>query len=193
MNRLISNYKRVQYAFRRCLLRMKGASVGKGCIILKDIEFHAPHHIALGDNVKIGRRCVIECWDSYHGGMRLVASPSLSIGSNSALGDGTHISCTQSMFVGRNVLMGRYVTILDNNHGDTSSRDELNIPPHKRQLTSGGPVIIEANVWIGDKVTIMSGVKIGFGAIVAANAVVTKDVPAYSVVGGVPAQIIKQL
>lgn len=53
------------------------------------------------------------------------------------------------------------------------------------------PIIIESDVWIGAKAVIMDGVKIRHGAIVAAGAIVTKDVPAYAIVGGVPAKIIK--
>ena len=55
------------------------------------------------------------------------------------------------------------------------------------------PVVIEDNVWIGEKASIMPGVHIGKGAIIAANSVVTHDVPAYAVVAGVPAKIVKQL
>ena len=63
--------------------------------------------------------------------------------------------------------------------------------PLERPITSKGPVVIGNNVWIGDKATILPGVTIGDGAVIAANAVVTKDVPAYSVVGGNPARVIK--
>ncbi|MST85779.1 hypothetical protein FYJ73_14080 [Prevotellaceae bacterium LKV-178-WT-2A] len=63
--------------------------------------------------------------------------------------------------------------------------------PSKRDLYIKGPVVIEDNVWIGDKASIHSGVTIGKGTIVACNAVVTKDVPPYSVVAGVPAKVIK--
>lgn len=56
---------------------------------------------------------------------------------------------------------------------------------------SKGPIIIDDDVWIGYKATILSGVHIGQGAVIAAGAVVTKDVPAYSIVGGVPAKVIK--
>ena len=55
------------------------------------------------------------------------------------------------------------------------------------------PVVIEDNVWIGEKASIMPGVHIGKGAIIAANSVVTHDVPAYAVVAGTPAKVIKQL
>lgn len=56
---------------------------------------------------------------------------------------------------------------------------------------SKGAVVIGHDVWIGTKATILSGVKIGNGAIIAANAVVTKDVPAYAIVGGAPARVLK--
>jgi acetyltransferase-like isoleucine patch superfamily enzyme len=54
-----------------------------------------------------------------------------------------------------------------------------------------GPVVLEDDVWLGLRVTVMSGVTIGRGAVVAAGAVVTKDVPPYAIVGGVPAKVIK--
>ena len=56
---------------------------------------------------------------------------------------------------------------------------------------SKGPITIGKNVWIGDKATILPGVTIGDGAVIAANAVVTKNVSAYNIVGGNPARIIK--
>lgn len=67
------------------------------------------------------------------------------------------------------------------------------LPPLFRPLFSKGPVIIGKNVWIGDKATILPGVTIGDGSIIGANSVVTKDVPAYSVVAGNPAKIIKTI
>ena len=59
--------------------------------------------------------------------------------------------------------------------------------------TSKGPVVIENDVWIGEGVCVMPGVRIGRGAVIGANAVVTQDVPANSVVGGVPAKLIRSL
>ena len=117
--------------------------------------------------------------------------PSLVIGSYCNFGAFNHITCTNKMIVGNNVLTGKWVTISDNNHGDTSL-EMLKMPPLKRPIVSKGPVVIEDDVWIGDKATILSGVHIGKGAVIAANAVVTKDVPAYSVVAGNPARIIKR-
>lgn len=59
------------------------------------------------------------------------------------------------------------------------------------EATSKGDIIIDDDVWIGFRATIMSGVHIGQGAVIAAGAVVTKDVPPYAIVGGVPAKVIK--
>lgn len=56
-----------------------------------------------------------------------------------------------------------------------------------------GHEVIDDNVWIGEKASIMPGVHIGKGAIIAANNIVTHDVPAYAVVAGIPAKVIKQL
>ena len=65
------------------------------------------------------------------------------------------------------------------------------INPLNRSLESKGPVIIGDNVWLGDRVSVLPGVKIGDGVIAAVNSTITKDVPPYAIVGGVPAKIIK--
>ena len=188
-------YRRLDYyamAFYSWMISQNLNKHGKNTIIGLGTRLNSPKYVSIGDNVKIGRRCVIECWDSYHAGAEFELSPMLIIGDNSAIGDDSHISCTQKMEIGNGVRMGRKIFITDNNHG-SSQREMLDIIPFDRPLTSSGPVIIEDNVWIGEKVSIMPNVHIGRGAIIAANAVVTKDVPAYAVVGGCPAKIIKQL
>lgn len=78
--------------------------------------------------------------------------------------------------------------ITDNSHGQTDTPD-LNTIPSERPLVTKGPVIIEDNVWIGDKATILPGVRIGRGSIIGANAVVVKSVPPHSLVGGNPATV----
>ena len=83
-------------------------------------------------------------------------------------------------------MMGPNVTILTHTHN--IERTDI---PMGQQGMRGAEVVIGNDVWIGMRVIIMPGVKVGDGAVIGAGAVVTKDVPAFTVVGGVPAKIIK--
>ena len=123
------------------------------------------------------------------GGVSL-GNPYLKIEDNCNFGAYNHITCANKVVIGEYCLTGKWVTITDNSHGETDY-DSLLLPPKQRDITTKGPVVIGKNVWIGDKATILPGVTIGDGAVIAASAVVTKDVPAYSVVGGNPAKIMK--
>ena len=88
--------------------------------------------------------------------------------------------------IGENVMMGPDVTILSQTH----NIERTDIPMGKQGMREA-EVIIGNDVWIGMRSIIMPGVKIGDGAVIGAGAVVTKDVPDYAIVGGVPARIIK--
>lgn len=88
--------------------------------------------------------------------------------------------------IGDNVMMGPDVTILSQTH----IIERTDIPMGKQGMREA-IVIIGNDVWIGMRSIIMPGVKIGNGAVIGAGAVVTKDVPDYAIVGGVPARIIK--
>ena len=119
-------------------------------------------------------------------------APILEIGDNVSIGEYSHITCANKITIGNGVLTGRFVLITDNAHGKCTNEDS-DIAPLQRNIYSKGEVIIKENVWIGDKATILPGVTIGKGAVIAANAVVTKDVPDYTIVAGVPAKIVKQI
>jgi len=160
-------------------------------------QINCPEHISIGDNTWFGDGIYLTAWDSFNcivDGKSQVQhfTPSITIGENCHFGAQNHITCTNRITIGDNLLTGKWVTITDNSHGD-SSLEHLNIDPLKRPIVSKGPVSIGKNVWIGDKATILSNVSIGDGVIIAANAVVTKDVPSYTVVGGNPARIIKTI
>lgn len=144
-----------------------------------------PQLIKIGENTNIGKMAVLTAWEDHNKQSILI-----EIGQNCSIGDFIHITATNQIKICDNVLTGRWVTISDNGHGTTKISD-LKIPPLKRTNHSKGTIFIGNNVWIGDKATILSGVKIGTGAVIAANAVVTKDVPEYCVAAGNPAKIIK--
>ena len=88
--------------------------------------------------------------------------------------------------IGNYVMIGPKCSFLSVNHDFTDWKK-----PMIFQKLSIQPIIIEDDVWIGANVTVLGGIKIARGAVIAAGAVVTKDVPAYAVVGGVPAKLIK--
>lgn len=159
-----------------------GVIIGRNCIFIGESAIH------LSSNCEIRENCVITAWHEYRD---IKYSPSIFIGQNVQIGAYTHITSINSIYIGNNVLTGRWVTISDNNHGDTQT-ETLTTPPRERPLLSKGGVKICDNVWLGDKTTILAGVTIGEGAIVAANSVVTKDVPPHTIVAGNPAKIIKK-
>lgn len=144
-------------------------------------------YIEIGDGSTFGKFCILSAWDAYMGDK---FTPCLRIGSRCHFGEYNHITTINRITIGNNLLTGRWVTISDNNHGQTD-KETLQFPPVERRLYSMGNVVIGDNVWIGDKATILSGVTIGDGAVIGANSVVTKDVPEYSVVAGNPAKIIR--
>lgn len=108
----------------------------------------------------------------------------ISIGSNSGIGINAHLR--GPLEIGNDVMMGPDVIILTHNH----SFDDLSMPMWK-QGSSTKKVTIGNDVWIGTRVIILSGIKIGNGVIVAAGSIVTKDIPDFAIVGGNPARIIK--
>ncbi|MBS0028553.1 CatB-related O-acetyltransferase [Chitinophaga sp. 2R12] len=110
----------------------------------------------------------------------------ITLGNYSAIGVNAWIK--GKVTIGNYVLMGPNVTILTQNH--IFSRTDT--PIYYQGATPEMPVIIEDDVWIGQNVIILPGLRICQGAIVAAGAVVTKDVPPYMIVGGNPARIIKK-
>ena len=141
--------------------------------------------ISIGQNSYIGKNAVITTWRT-----KLYEKPQIIVGNGTNIGQNCHITAINRIEIGNYVLTGKYVTITDNAHGSVTL-DEMKSDPNTRILVSKGPVIIEDNVWIGDKATICPNVRIGEGSIIGANTVVTKSIPSYSVAVGNPARIIK--
>jgi len=113
-------------------------------------------------------------------------SSAFTIDQTSHLKSATYIECTGGVTIGRYFHTGRGLTIFSTNHNYESQKS---IPYD--EITVCKPVIIEDFVWFGSNVTVVPGVTVGEGAVIGSGAVLTKDVPAYSIVGGNPAKVIK--
>ena len=133
--------------------------------------------IELGDNVRI--------WSNINRTKIFVEkSAILKVGSNSRI-NGAHISVSTEVLIGNNVRIAPYVLIMDDDYHQVSD--------HFSGTGKKKPIIIEDDVWLASNAKILKGVRIGKGSVVATGAVVTKDVPPYTVVAGVPAKVIKKI
>lgn len=109
----------------------------------------------------------------------------LTFGKNSYCGSFCVFGVNESVQIGNNVQIADAVTIRDTDHGFADLTKSIS---EQEIITS--PIVIEDDVWVGHGVVILRGVKVGCGAILAAGAVVTRDVPPFAIVAGVPARII---
>lgn len=139
--------------------------------------------IVFGKNVSIGKHTTIEC-----SGSLMNIGKGLIVGNNVGLGTHGFFGCAGGITIGDDTIFGNYVSLHSENH----IVDDLYKPIRLQGVTRQG-IIIGNNCWIGAKATILDGVSIGDGCIVAAGAVVTKGIyENNSIIGGVPAKIIKK-
>lgn len=182
-------YQKTNALYSR-MVKFQFRAVGCKTFFGKFSQLMGADHVAVGSHTVIGRGCWLTAWESH--GQGEVFNPEIRIGDNVNIGAYCHITATNKILIGNGVLTGKWVTITDNSHGDITFGN-LNLRPNERIVTSKGSVVIEDNVWIGDKATILPGCVIGKGAIIGAGAVVTHDIPAFSVAVGNPAKVIKEL
>ncbi|MFK5889551.1 MAG: acyltransferase [Flavobacteriaceae bacterium] len=157
--------------------------VGSGLNLMKHSTINALSYngVEIGNNFTLGKYSIIECT----GVLRNVGS-SLKIGDNVGINHYCFIGVRGDIEIGDNVIFGPRVNIFSENH----NFNKIDIPI-KNQGVTKGKTTIGSDVWIGANVSIMSGVDIGNSCVIAAGSVVTKNIPPYSIVGGVPAKIIK--
>lgn len=108
----------------------------------------------------------------------------ITVGRNVFFNSGCRLQDHGGIFVGDNVLFGHNVVLATLDH---------DLDPARRSLLHCAPIRIGNDVWMGANATITKGVTVGDGAVIAAGAVVTRDVPPRTVVGGVPAKVLKEI
>ena len=145
-------------------------------------------------HIRIGKNCEI------YGTVQSMGKGEIRIGDHTAIYERSIIGSIESITIGNCVIISNEVHVFDNNNHPTSpkAREKMCLEGfhtdawHWKHADSK-PIVIEDNVWIGERSTILKGVTIGKGAVVACNSVVTKDVPPYTIVAGNPARIVKEI
>ncbi len=189
---LVLRQKLYKHMFGKC---------GRKVVFGRNVTIRHPHRIRFGDNVIIDDNAVLDGKGE--------SDVSIEIGSGSIVGRNSILSCKGGsirladkvnisvnctllsetlLTVGENVLIaGHCYLIAGGNHG----LDRVDIPILDQPLIEKGGIDIKEHCWLGANVTVLDGVTIGRDSVAAAGSVVTKSVPAYHIVGGVPAKVLK--
>lgn len=161
------------------LARKAGAKVIRPRSVLN------PECIQFAQGCRIMDGARIQCYKDF-GGRQY--HPKFLLGTGSIIGYNFTALVADELCIGKDTILASNVMITTENHGMDPESD---IPYHAQPLVTG-PVVIGEGCWIGEDVKIMPGVTIGDKCVIAAGAVVTKDIPACSIAAGVPAKVIKQ-
>lgn len=167
------------------LIRSSAGSIGKGSIINPPFRSGNIEQLFLGENCFVNPYSWIQCIRSYAG---IEHEPKIEIGDGTYIGSFAHIIACGYMKIGKNVVIAERVYISDNLHG----LKNIDMPVMAQPLNLPGPVTIEDEVWLGDGVCILPNVTVGKHSVIGSNAVVTKNIPPYSIAVGAPAKVIKQ-
>lgn len=145
--------------------------------------------IELGHSVSLGRHCRLEAITEWRGQK---FRPRIVVGEHAVINALCHIGCIDEVRIGKYTTLAERTYVTDHLHGE-SKYEHMLMPPRHRPLYSKGKVVIGDYVSIGEGCAILPGVTIGDHCIIGTNAVVTKDIPPYSVVGGIPARVLKTI
>lgn len=158
-----------------CIDFRSGAAIIEPRVKIKSFRYNNSYlRVFLSKNVYLNNYVILQ------------GSGLLEIDEHSFIGSFSIIGVNESVKIGKNVMIAQGVSIRDTDH----SFDLVDTPMIFQGIVTS-PVIIDDDVWIGYGAVITKGLTIGRGSIIAANAVVTKNVPPYAIVGGVPAKIIR--
>ncbi|MCB0744180.1 MAG: acyltransferase, partial [Ignavibacteriae bacterium] len=177
-------------------------SVGSGTVFGTNIVFRHPKKIHLGKNVVIDDNVLVDAKGVDNSGIKM--GDDVFVGRNTILSckdgnifldDRANIGFNCYMFSSNNIKVGKDVLVAGFTYivgGGNYSLDQLDVPINQQYDFEGkGGVEIEDNVWIAAHVVILDGVKVGSGSVLAAGAIISKEVPRMSIVGGVPGKVLK--
>lgn len=185
--------------FRNIFFPLLFKKVGRGVSFGRAIVLRHPHKIIIGDDVVIDDFCLLDA--KGLAGNEIIISDRVFIGRNSILsckngnitlsknvniGFNCEIFSGSNVEIGENTLLAAYSYIVAGGH----NYDRIDIPISEQEKPSKG-IKIGKNCWIGAGAKVLDSIKIGRDSIIGAGSVVTKDIPPYSIAGGIPARAIK--
>ncbi|MGQ9525658.1 MAG: acyltransferase [Armatimonadota bacterium] len=178
-------WKVLETAYYSPLFRARCASVGRGL----RLECAMPQ--VLGNlEIRIGDKVTISGVNTFSTN-NSAERPVLSIGDQCYIGHQVSISVAASVTIGSRCLIADRVMISDNDgHPLDPERRAAGLPPPDEAVR---PEVLEDDVWVCSRAVVLKGVRIGAGAVVAAGAVVTQDVPPLTVAAGNPARVVKRI
>ena len=179
---LINFLRTIKYNFWYNRNKTRFKSLGKGTVILSPLQINGKNNISLGERVVIGYKSWLAA--VAHTGEKECL---LQFGNGCAIGNFNHIYATKKIVLGNDVQTADKVYISDNIH----DYEDINVPVMRQKIRQLREVYIGDGSWLGENVCVIGAV-IGRNCVIGANAVVTKDIPDYSVAVGIPAKIIKR-
>lgn len=157
---------------------------------LIEFRYNSDSHISRLVRFAALKTTLPECGDlvDIHRQCDLLGLANLRLGSRISVHPKCYIDATGGVRIGNDVSIAHHATIMSTTHTFTDGTVTI-----RDQPVASAPTVIEDDVWIGAGSRILAGVTIGSHSIVAAGAVVTRDVPSGVIVGGVPARVLKQI
>jgi lipopolysaccharide O-acetyltransferase len=168
--------RRVRARLFTLMIRRSFAAWGLRSVAVPPLRLEGERDITIGAGTWFGSGC----WLNAIGG-------TITVGDGCSFAGDVTISAAASVMLGRDLLVARGVHIGDHDHAFT----DPGRPARRQGIANAAPVMIGDGAWLGHNVTVTAGVSIGRGAVIAAGAVVTRDVPPYSLAVGIPARVVK--
>jgi acetyltransferase-like isoleucine patch superfamily enzyme len=168
--------RRVRAQLFTLMIRRSFAAWGLRSVAAPPLRLEGERDITIGAGTWFGSGC----WLNAIGG-------TITVGDGCSFAGDVTISAAASVTLGSDVLVARGVHIGDHDHAFT----DPGRPARRQGIANAAPVMIGDGAWLGHNVTVTAGVSIGRGAVIAAGAVVTRDVPPYSLAVGIPARVAR--
>lgn len=178
-------YVMLKKIIKKILYRPKNIVAGMNSFVMLPRLLLNKERIFLGDNVFIGPYSHINPIKSYKG---MECAGLINIESNVHVGGNCQIHVINRLNIGEGSVLSEYVYVSDASHGEFNPRDGLIMD---QPLISKGPVSIGRGVFVGFGASVLPGVSLGDHCVVGARSVVTRSFPAYSMVVGAPARLVK--